>query len=226
MNGVPSDELRKLYRSLRSDVIGINYRLLLLKQLYTSESTVRLLLGVAKRFFIVLRNDLLDAIMLAIGRLLDRAETKRGKMTYCNASLKQLVEHVRFSDQSAHMDLVNKLEMILKELHSQFPRILDWRNKWAAHRDLKHVQSEDPPGTSLAEIEEFILLAGLFLNVFERVYADEPEEINLYGKSESEIPEIAEAESLKIFAPASYQDIAFEDDGNTILELIRRANPL
>jgi hypothetical protein len=177
-------------------------------------------MGVARRFFIVLRGDLLDAIMLAIGRLLDPAIEGR----FYNASLEQLVEYIERLDQSDYDGLTDRLRRILNDIRSNSTRILKWRNKWGAHRDLEYVQSEVMPATRLAEIEEFILLAGHFLNEFERVFQDLPVEFNLNEKTESEIMEFGERQFNKIYPPGSYQNMAFEDDGITILDLIRKAN--
>lgn len=216
-----STSTRELYQSLRSEVIGVNYRVRVLRQMFTSEETVDLLNKTAIRFFTTLKLDLLDTIILAINRLLDPAKTF-GK--YPNASLQQLVESL---DSTTHVHLIAILSATLDQIRAKSARIENWRDKWAGHRDLKVVQGLAPmPATSLPEIDEVMTLIGRFLNEFERVCQDLRVEINLYGKTASEVAEIAENEGLKIGTPTDYENMLFPDDGNTIIEIIKRGNPL
>ena len=214
-----SKSTREIYHSLRSEVIGTYYRLRVLRQLFTSNETVALLNKIAIRFFKMLKLDLLDTIIMAINRLLDPAKTGN---RHSNASLQQLIISL---DPTEHVNLIMDLNNILDQVKGKSPRIRQWRKKWAAHRDLEVVQGLAPmPATSLPEIDDVLKLIGRFLNEFETVCQDPRVEINLYGKTNREVEEIAESERLKIGPPNDYENMIFRDDGTTILDLITRVN--
>ncbi|MDP1715771.1 MAG: hypothetical protein Q8L41_13605 [Anaerolineales bacterium] len=219
MSDIPNPT-RELYQSLRSELIGIHYRLRVLRQLFTSQETVDLLNKTAYRFFNTLRNDLLDTIVLMTNHLLDPAKTKK----YSNASLQQLIDAL---DSTAYPGLVANLEDIREKIKSKSSRIENCRMKWGAHRDFDVLLGQaSMPKTSLIEIDEVLGLIGEFLNEFERICQNLREEINLYDKSVFEVKEIAENERLKINPPIDYENMAFQDDGRTILDLIIRASSL
>lgn len=214
-----STSTKKLYHSLRSEVVQIHYRRLLVRQLFASEDTNELLNKAARHFFTTLKWDLLDTIAIAISRLTDPAKSSR---KFDNASLQQLIDSL---DAGSHSVLINSLKNIYTEIKSKSARIENWRKKWAAHRDMEVIQGATPkPAMSLVEVDEVLVLIGKFLNEFECVCQDPRVEINLYGKSVSEVKEIAENERLKIGAPIDYENMVFQDDGRTILALINRAN--
>src|SRR5688572_15198772 len=135
--GKVNDSTRELYRSIRSELINIHYRHLLIKQLFTSEDTNTLLNKTAIRFFTTLKWDLFNTITIAISRLTDSAKT--GK--YKNASLQQLIDSL---DSNYDRTLINTLKDILTSVKAKSPRIENWRKKWAAHRDLEVVQGFAP----------------------------------------------------------------------------------
>ena len=213
-----SKSTRELYHSLRSDVIGIHYRLRVLRQLFTSKETVDLLNKAAIRFFTTLKWDLFDIIAIAISRLTDPAKSSK---RYHNASLQQLIDNL---DPNTHTQLILSLTGILAQIKAKSPRIENWRKKWAAHRDLEVLQGQAPkPAVSLPEIDEVLALIGKFMNEFERVFQDPRVEINLYGKTVPEVEEVVESERLKIGPPSPYENMLFQDDGNTIINLIKGA---
>lgn len=78
-----SNETRELYHNLRAEVIGISYRLTVLRQLFTDQKTLDLLNKTAPRFFNNLWLDYLDAISLTVRRLMDPAMSFN---KYLNAS--------------------------------------------------------------------------------------------------------------------------------------------
>jgi hypothetical protein len=196
-------------------VIGIQYRLTVLRQLFTAQETVALLDKTAFRFFNMLRNDLLDTIVLMINRLLDPANTFN---KYPNVSLQQLIDSI---DIPVYSELIITLKDIRKEIKSKSARLEYWRDKWVGHRDYGILLGQAPvPAISLTEFDEVLLLIAKFLNKFENIFQDG--EINLYGKSDKEVKEIADNEQLRIKHEA-YKNMIFQDDGNTIVEIIKQA---
>lgn len=217
MNNI-SKPTRELYNNIRSELLGIHYRVLLVKQLFTSQETNNLLNSTAIKFFTTLKWDLLNSIVIAISRLTDPSESFK---KFKNASLGQLIESL---DSNVYSLLIQTLTSILGQIKEKSPRIENWRNKWAAHRDFDIVQGYITlPATSLIEIDEILSLIGNFVNEFERVCQDSKIEINLYDNHLTP-EEFNETERLKIFPPNPYENIVFQDDGNTIIELIKKAN--
>lgn len=214
MNSI-SKSTRQLCGNIRSELIGILYRLLLIRQLFTSQDTNDLLNKTAIRFFNTLKWDLLNTISISISRLTDSAKSFN---KYNNASLQQLIDSL---DSISYPDLFRSLSNILAQIKTKSSRIEDWRKKWAAHRDLDVVHGSAPkPATSLNEIDEVVSLMRKFLNEFEDVFQDG--EINLYGKSDTEVKDIADNEQIRI-KHEFYENMIFPDDGNTIVEIIKQA---
>ena len=210
-----SKSSRELYGNIRSELIGIHYRLLLIRQLFSSQDTNDLLNKTAIRFFNTLKWDLLNTISISISRLTDSAKSFN---KYNNASLQQLISSL---DSISYPELFRSLRNILAQIKAKSSRIEDWRKKWAAHRDLDVVHGSAPkPVTSLNEIDEVVSLIRKFLNEFEDVFQDG--EINLYGKSDTEVKNIADNEQLRI-KHEFYENMIFPDDGNTIVEIIKQA---
>jgi len=210
-----SKSSRELYGNIRSELIGIHYRLLLIRQLFSSQDTNDLLNKTAIRFFNTLKWDLLNTISISISRLTDSAKSFN---KYNNASLQQLISSL---DSISYPELFRSLRNILAQIKAKSSRIEDWRKKWAAHRDLDVVHGSAPkPVTSLNEIDEVVSLIRKFLNEFEDVFQDG--EINLYGKSDTEVKDIADNEQLRI-KHEFYENMIFPDDGNTIVEIIKQA---
>jgi len=214
-----SKPTRELYSNIRSELIGIHYRVLLVRQLFTSQETNDLLNKAAIRFFTTLKWDLMNTIAIAISRLTDPAKSFN---KFTNASLQQVINSL---DASAYAGLIHSLTDILTQIKAKSSRIENWRKKWAAHRDFDVVQGHTPmPATSLTEIDEVLSLIGKFVNEFERVCQDPKTEINLY-ENPITAEELDEMERLKIFPPNPYENRHFlPDDGNTVIELIKQAN--
>ena len=209
---------REIYRDIRSELIGVHYRLLLIRQLFTSEDTNNLLNKTALRFFTILKWDLFNTITIAISRLTDPPKSFN---KYQNASLEQIINNL---DSRAYSKLSQSLSKILLQIRSKSSRIGNWRKKWAGHRDFDVVQGSAPkPAISLPEINEVLVLIGKFLNEFEEVFQDPKIEINFY-ENPNAAKELEETERLKIFPPNRYEEMHFlGDDGDTIIEIIKKS---
>jgi hypothetical protein len=217
-----STATRELYHSLRSEVIGIDYRLRVFRKLFTAQETVDLLNREATRFFFTLRLDLLDTIVLAINRLLDPAKSLN---IYDNASLQQLVDS---PDRRNQKSLIAELKRTLAQVRAKSARLKNWRDKWVSHRDLEVLLGQAPkPVTSLVEFDEVLAELQAFMNKFESCFQDPAREHVFDGKGSSNeyALEVLEWERLKIEPPTDYANIYFiPDDTNIIIDLIKRAN--
>jgi hypothetical protein len=219
MNTV-SASTRELYHSLRSEVIGVHYRVRVLRQFFTSQETVDLLNKTAIRFFTTLKLDLLDTIVLSINRLLDPAKSFN---RFANASLQQLIDSM---DPTIHLTLVGRLRALLDQTRLRSARLENWRDKWAAHRDLGVLRGQIPqPAISLPEIDEVLDLIGKFMNEFERVCRDPRVEFDYDGTGTPEefSQKVLEWERLKIGPPLDYANLIFQDGGESLIDLIKRA---
>ncbi|HEU0291354.1 MAG TPA: hypothetical protein VFR47_01370 [Anaerolineales bacterium] len=137
MNNI-SKPTRELYSDIRSELRGIHYRILLVKQLFTSQDSNDLLNNTAIWFFTTLKWDLLNTIAISISRLTDPAKSSK---KHNNASLQQIIVSL---DSSMYSGLIQTLTSILKQIKAKSSRIENWRNKWAAHRDFDVVQGSAP----------------------------------------------------------------------------------
>ena len=195
---------KELYHNIRAEVIGLHYRVKILRQLFTSQEIVDLLNKTAFRFFTTLRYDLLDTIVLAINRLLDPAKTFN---RYPNASLQQLIDQIDIPENAAS---VAKLRDTLCQIKCKSHRLENWRDKWAGHRDLDVLLGNAPlPAISLVEVDEVLVLLQSFMNEFEETFQDPLEEVNLYGKTDADVKEIAKNLQLRIPSPTDYGNMCY-----------------
>ena len=173
----------------------------------------------AIHFFPTLKWDLLNTITIIIGRLIDPPVSFK---KFHNASLQQLIDQL---DSSKYPDLVNSLNSILSRIKTKSARIEKWRNKWSGHRDFDIIQGKDPlPAITLKEVDETQILIGKFLNEFESVFQDFKMEVELDGNPNL-VKELDDIRQLEIYPPTPYEGRSFlPDDGNTIIELVRKAN--
>jgi hypothetical protein len=208
---------RDLYYDIRAELVNLHYRKLLINRLFTSQETNDLLNKAALRFFTTLKWDLFDTITIKISRMIDPAVSMK---KFNNASLKQLISNI---DSTTNLDLVNLLNDIHKQLEKETKRIVNWRNKWAGHRDFDVVQGLSPdPAISLPEIDKALSLIGKFLNEFEAVFQDNP--VTYLFNGEYSDVEIEEKLVSQIHPPTPYEDRVFHpDDGDTIIELVKKA---
>jgi hypothetical protein len=177
--------------------------------LYAIKENEDLLKQIAPALFDrTMKNDMLDAMVLDIGRLLDPASQNKN----VNASLEKLINEV----QSIEPELAKQLKEHRDTLIRDLPNFDIWRDKWAAHRDydvmLKmRTQSRDRPRFSRDHI--VCALAGLdsFLNAFERVFGNKP---IINPTAASDIEDL-------IPAPTQYTDFDATDEIEHFLNIIR-----
>ncbi len=167
-NEIPED-LRGLFELLRSDVIELQARWKMFKELYaTNQTRLELLRESASWFFETLRVILLDDVILGIARLTDPARTLGQE----NQSLEKLMISI---DHTDHPDLVLVLERLLKLAQDESQPFREHRNKRLAHRDLeKRLEpGEDPlPDLSFAAFDRALKAVSDFLNEIEVHFAD------------------------------------------------------
>jgi hypothetical protein len=213
---------RELYRHLRSETSQVFFRWKVFQQLFSSPEVVELLKKLAPRLFFTLRSDLLDAIALSLSRLTDPSETRRGER---NASLQQLINS---PDVKTDAMLVQELNHHLYEMRDECKRIDIWRNKWTAHRDYQSAVKVDPDwriGFSPREVNCALAELGAFMNAFENRFQDPPRPFVYDNRVSPEefAREFRDFEDHKIDPPIHYDQIVFTDDGETLLDLLRKA---
>lgn len=208
---------RDLYYDIRTELMNLHYRRLLIKQLFTSQETNDLLNKAAIRFFRTLKWDLLDTITVKISGMIDPPKSMN---KFNNASLEQLINQI---DSALYSDLVKSLKDIHVQLKKETIRIVNWRKKWVGHRDFDVIQGKLPlPSISLPEIDKALSLIGELLNKFELVFQDDSSEYVFNG--EYSAAEIEEKLVSRIHPPTDYENMVFHpDDGNTVIELIKKA---
>jgi len=166
-------DTRKLYKQLHMDISSLHWRASIVLSLYKKDPKNRAILtGVAPIFFErVLENDLYDAIVLNIARLLDPA-VQGG---HSNASLEKLVQEV----DSIHPEVARQMQVHLTNLRQNLPSIENWRNKWACHRDYSTMLSLQTrevtalrPKYSSADIKYALVELAALMNVFESAFQD------------------------------------------------------
>lgn len=168
-----SIETRKLYKQLHMDISSLHWRASIVLKLYKeSEQNRRTLANAAGSFFDrVLENDMYDAIVLNIARLLDPAH----QGNHSNATLERLIEDI----QPIKAALAAQVKLHLDNLRQNLPPMENWRNKWACHRDYPTMLALQTPTASplrprftrdqlayaMAELDAF-------LNDFESAFQD------------------------------------------------------
>jgi hypothetical protein len=216
MNPIES-EARELYRDIRLEVINIHYRLVILRNFFTSQDTVNSLNKTAPRFFATIQNDILDMLIISINRLLDPSMSINKKS---NASLEQLICNL---NPKIYPQLIDDLKNILAQIKKDSVRISNWRNKWGSHKDYEVVTGIAPkPAVSFAEFDQVLSGFGKFLNKFEQACYDLNEEwhIDPNKTDEQNAEYIKERERLYIFSPIDYVNNIFLDDGTKLLRFI------
>lgn len=174
-----SIETRQLYHQIRQDVVSLHYQLSILLSLYRGgPHDTEVLEKIAGTFFHrVLYNDLTDAIVLNLARLLDPAE-QRGN---CNASLAMLISEIEHIEPK----LAEQLKAHRNSLNPYRSDFDLWRNKWAAHRDYNTMivqqtptllrtpsQHEIRPHFNPEELKHALKELDSFMNLFESAFED------------------------------------------------------
>lgn len=153
------DELRHIYFAVRCEVVELNARWIVFKQLFASgEERIRLFNSSAPSFFSMVHDSMRDGIFLSITRLTDEAMVM-GKNTL---SLSRLLE------QSGHLlqsKAVESLKALLRSIEKESEPIRTWRNKMGAHNDLQmFVQVDSTPNIMFDSVGIVLGLLSDFLN--------------------------------------------------------------
>lgn len=219
--------IRQLYCQIREDVISLQVRWSVFRHLYDSgRETLDLLKQVSPGFFNrMLYNDLLDAMVLGFTRLVDPPATSRNM----NASMEQLI--INLGD--LHPDLVKKLRSHLENVKIESEDLKNWRDKWAAHRDLRtthtmrarplQITTRRPLRLNPQKVERALKELGLFLNEFESCFQDGELEISPSLSPEEKYKQALFFDNYKIYTPEPYDEWKSLDDSKKLLELLRKA---
>jgi AbiU2 len=144
------EPIASLFELLRGDLIDACARWTIFKGLYGSgPRRVALMRHTAAWFFGKLRLMLIDDVVLAIARLVDKARTHED----ANQSLARLLETL---DPSRDGDLLAEGRRLLAQLTVGCKPFLQHRNKRVAHRDLasrENPESMPLPGLTTAAVD-------------------------------------------------------------------------
>ena len=125
--------LREMYCFLRNEVLELNSRWIVFKQLFAQgDERVRLLNREVPSFFKMFHDSMRDGIFMSITRLTDKPKVSR-KQTL---SLRQLVGH---RGLVCNGTVVSRWNALLGEIERERETIKVWRDTSGAHNDLDTV---------------------------------------------------------------------------------------
>jgi hypothetical protein len=129
--GPMPDELRQIYFAVRAEVLELNAKWIVFKQLFASgEERMGLLNSAAPAFFSMAHDSMRDGVFLSITRLTDNAIVA-GKETL---SLSRLLAH---TGQVLDSNAVEPLKALLRNIEKECGSMRVWRNKIGAHNDMR-----------------------------------------------------------------------------------------
>ena len=176
--------IQETYRRLRGEVVWLQGRWTLMKQVYGSQENLDLLDTVAGHFFFLVQRDMADAIILRLSRLTDPAQRGRNR----NLSLERLVKEV---EKLGDEDLRLQLDGLFTALKQACSPIRKHRSKLVAHLDYGTTMGLRPvplKSVTLTDVERAIALAREFLNTLEEHYGlgrGDIEGFQMFGDGES-----------------------------------------
>jgi hypothetical protein len=185
--------LREMYLFLRNEVLELNARWIVFKQLFAQgEARIALFNREVPVFFSMVHDSMRDGIFISITRLTDKSKVG-GKDTL---SLRQLVAHPELaSDTSATANSEGLLDKIEREREA----IKAWRNRSGVHNDL--YTAIDP------EIHPLPPIMFDSVGIVLRLAADL---LNVVGNHLNE-------------PPTDFESITMFGDGDTIVSCVQKA---
>lgn len=131
--GQMPDELREIYFAIRAEVVELNARWIVFKQLFaTGQERISLFNSAAPSFFSMVHDSMRDGIFLSIVRLTEKPRVM-GKDTL---SLSQLLAQTQ---QVLKPHATEALKALLGSIEKERDAMKTWRNKSGAHNDLRTV---------------------------------------------------------------------------------------
>jgi len=125
------DGLRETYAALRNEVVELNARWIVFKQLFASgNERIGLFNNAAPSFFSMVHDSMRDGIFLSITRLTDKS-TVMGQDTL---SLSRLLGQTQ---QILGSNATEPLRALLGSIEKESDSMRTWRNKIGAHNDLR-----------------------------------------------------------------------------------------
>lgn len=127
------DEIREIYFAIRSEVVELNARWIVFKQLFaTGQERIGLFNSAAPSFFSMVHDSMRDGIFLSIVRLTEKSRVM-GKDTL---SLSQLLTQTQ---KILELDATEALKAMLGSIEKEREAMKLWRDKSGAHNDLRTV---------------------------------------------------------------------------------------
>ncbi|MHB8869432.1 MAG: AbiU2 domain-containing protein [Thermoleophilia bacterium] len=160
-------EMGRVFHLLHDELVWLNMRWALYKQLFTGSSTrIDLLNETAGTFFFVVQGNLWDDVVLGLARLTDPAKSRGGRGSE-NLSLAAL--HRFIEDPALRRDF----EELLERARATSDCVRPWRDKRIAHRDLEVALAGGAgllPKVSREHVESALLACGEAMNVIDMSY--------------------------------------------------------
>ena len=156
VDGQMPGELREIYFAIRAEMLELNARWIVFKQLFaTGQERIGLFNSAAPSFFSMVHDSMRDGIFLSIVRL-----TEKRRDTLSLAQLLTQTQHVLESDAT------EALKAMLGSIEKERDAMKTWRNKSGAHNDLRTVVQPhvhplpkimfDSVGTVLSLLNDFL----------------------------------------------------------------------
>lgn len=156
------------FRALWDDVSGLYSRWVILLQLYGSTERIELLNRAAPSLFHAVQQSLGDAVIIAIARLTDPAQTGKKE----NLTLQRLILLIP-ADKHPQLTAELKLRMDVLSTHCESIRLL--RNRKLAHSDLptRLNPTADPiPEVKRQTVQDALRHIADFMNCIDRYFRD------------------------------------------------------
>lgn len=195
--------LREMYDFLRNEVLELNAKWIVFKQLFArGEARIALFNREVPVFFSMVHDSMRDGIFISITRLTDKSKVI-GKDTL---SLRQLISHPELaSDSSA----AARAEGLLSKIEREREAIKAWRDRAGAHNDLYTAidpQIHPLPPIMFDSVGIVLGLAADLLNVVGNHFNEPPtdfESITMFGDGDTIVSCVQKAKEHRLCAVRS-----------------------
>jgi len=157
------DGLRETYGCLVDEVVELNARWMVFKQLYASgDERIKLFNTTAPALFSMVHDSMRDGIFMSINRLADPLRDRQGNE---NLTLSRLIDYLQQPDNQS---LLTRLKDLLQAIERESTPLRAWRNRRGGHNDLRtSVQYEvhPLPAIKFDSVEDVLRLTAEILNL-------------------------------------------------------------
>lgn len=192
--------LREMYDFLRNEVLELNARWIVFKQLFAQgEARIALFNREVPVFFSMVHDSMRDGIFISITRLTDKSKVS-GKDTL---SLRQLIAHPELASDATAAALS---EDLLDKIEGERKAIKAWRDRSGVHNDLYTVidpQIHPLPPIMFDSVGIVLGLAADLLNVVSNHFNEPPtdfQSITMFGDGDTIVSCVLKAKEHRLCA--------------------------